>query len=195
MFKEISSRENSEIKNSDNKAYKEIKPDGSMAKNDVKPFWNKVFGEKAENSGEKLEKTLGEYFQDLKDKSDVPDTIPDKPFDVSELRKISPEENAVMREEFAELKKDLKQQWEKENGRSWPTYNEDVYVTKKNGERVKIREAGSDYDAHHIQPLGMGGKNEVSNITPLHADIHYDHRGVHEFGSPYDKVNQMLGGI
>lgn len=195
MFKEILSKEKSEIKNSDNKGYKEIKPDGSMAKNEIKPFWNKIFDDKVEKSGENLEKTLGEYFQDLRDKSEVPDTLSEKPFDVSELKKISPEENAIMREQFSELRKDLKQQWEKDNGRSWPTYDKDVYITKKNGDQVKIREAGSDYDAHHIQPLGMGGKNEVSNITPLHADIHYDHRGVHELGSPYDKLNQILGGI
>lgn len=190
MYKEIQCREKNEIKNSENKGFKEIKPEGSIQKSDIKPFWNKVF-DVFEN---RLERTLSEYFRDLKEKSEVPDTIPKQPFGTSELKKISPEENAMMREQFDDMKKDLKQQWEEENGRSWPTYDKDVYITKKNGELVKIREAGSDYDVHHIQPLGMGGKNEVSNITPLNADVHYDHRGVHEFGSPYDKLNQMLGG-
>ena len=30
-----------------------------------------------------------------------------------------------------------------------------------------------------IQPLGMGGKNESANITPLDAQVHYDKQGVH----------------
>ena len=57
-----------------------------------------------------------------------------------------------------------------------------------------IRKAGSDYDAHHIQPLGMGGKNEVKNITPLNAEVHYDKQGVHSPDSPYTKMDKMLGG-
>ena len=195
MFKEISLKETSEIKNYDNKGYTEIKPSGNMDKDDVDSFWDKVFGEKVDVSVESFENVLGEYFQDLKDKSDVPNTIIEKTFDVSDFKKISPEENAKMHEEFSELKRDLKQQWAKENECPWPTYKEDIYILNKNGDRVKIREAGSDYDAHHIQPLCMGGKNDVSNITPLCADVHFDHRGVHAFGSPYDKMNQMLGGM
>lgn len=190
MVKEILAKEKNEIKNSDNKGFKEIKPVGSISKSDIKSFWNSVF----DVFEDKLEKTLGEYFQDLKEKSEVSDTIPERPFDTSELKDISPEENTKMRDQFDNMKKDLKHQWEEANGRLWPVYDKDVYITKKNGELVKIREAGSDYDAHHIQPLGMGGKNEVSNITPLHADIHYDHRGIHESGSPYDRLNQLLGG-
>ena len=55
-----------------------------------------------------------------------------------------------------------------------------------------IRKAGGDYDAHHIQPLGMNGKNEASNITPLHANEHYDKQGVHAPDSPYSKLDKML---
>ena len=58
-----------------------------------------------------------------------------------------------------------------------------------------IRKAGSDYDAHHIQPLGMGGKNEVRNITPLNAEVHYDKQGIHAADSPYSRLDQMLGGM
>lgn len=76
----------------------------------------------------------------------------------------------------------------------WPKYTEDVYITNVRGAQVKIREAGQDYDAHHIHPLGLGGKNEASNLTPLRADVHFDHRGVHQEGSPYDQLNKMLGG-
>lgn len=137
-----------------------------------------------------LDKLLKDYFNDLKKNSDHPDTIPDKPFSKNDLKKISPEENAKKREEFDEKKVDLKKEWEKTNGRSWPKYDKDVYSS--NGKL--IRRAGSDYDAHHIQPLGMGGKNEAKNITPLHAGVHYDKQGVHSADSPYSKLDSQLGG-
>ena len=71
-----------------------------------------------------------------------------------------------------------------------PKYDEDVYSS--NGKM--IRKAGGDYDAHHIQPLGMNGQNEASNITPLHANEHYDKQGVHAPDSPYSKLDKMLWG-
>lgn len=199
LFKkpEISEMKKPEVEN-----YKDIKPESDITAKNAKDFWKNEFEDlrntdvsSEEMAEAKLEKTLSDYFKDLKEKSDVKDTVPDEPFEASDLKKISPEENAIMREEFSECKKDLIQQWEEKNDCSWPTYKEDVYITNKSGERIKIREAGSRYDAHHIQPLGMGGKNEVSNITPLRADVHYDHRGVHELGSPYDKLDKMLGGM
>lgn len=42
---------------------------------------------------------------------------------------------------------------------------------------------------HHIQPLSMGGKNEVGNITPMHASEHYDKQGVHAPDSPFSKLD------
>ena len=49
---------------------------------------------------------------------------------------------------------------------------QDVY--NENG--VRIRKAGDNYDAHHIQPLKLGGENVASNITPMdlfkHSEIH-----------------------
>lgn len=139
---------------------------------------------------EELDKTIANYINDLKEKSDCPETIPDKPFNKTDLKKISPEENAQKREEFDNKKDELKKEWEKINGRPWPKYKQDVYSS--NGKL--IRKAGSDYDAHHIQPLGMGGKNEVKNITPLHAGVHYDKQGVHAPDSPYSKLDNKLGG-
>ncbi len=41
------------------------------------------------------------------------ETIPDKPFEVSNLEKRTPEENAKMREEFNDNKTQLKREWEK----------------------------------------------------------------------------------
>lgn len=139
----------------------------------------------------KLEKTLKEYFEDLLSKSEFPETLSDSSFDVSDMEKLSPEETALMREEFDDVKAGLKRQWEEKNGQPWPKYEEDVYSA--NGKL--IRKAGSDYDAHHIQPLGLGGKNEAGNITPLHAEVHYDKQGIHAPDSPYSKMDKLLGGV
>ncbi|MCF2556004.1 HNH endonuclease [Fournierella massiliensis] len=148
----------------------------------------------AENLKRELDATLHKYFDDLKEKSDVRDTLDDAPFDITELRALSPEENALMREEFALKKNALKRQWEETNNRPWPKYDKDVYITNAEGDSVLIRKAGMDYDAHHIQPLSLGGKNEARNLTPLSADIHFDHKGIHKLGSPYDQISKMLGG-
>ena len=151
-------------------------------------YYDSPFEEKLERS--EIEETVDAYFDDLKEKSDCADTIPSKPFEVSDLRKISPEENEIMRDEFDDLKSGLKKEWEEKNGRPWPKYEHDVYSA--NGKL--IRKAGSDYDAHHIQPLCLGGKNEVSNITPLRADVHYDRQGIHSMDSPYNKICNMVRG-
>lgn len=135
-----------------------------------------------------LELLLNDYFKELKKFSDCPDTIPNNPFSISDLERLRPNEVAKQREEFTELKPDLKKQWEKENGRPWPKYTEDVYSA--NGKL--IRKAGDDYDMHHIQPLCMGGKNVVSNITPLHAEVHYDKQGIHSVDSAYSKIDKIL---
>ena len=185
--------------------YKEIKSEGELSQEDAKNFWDKLFSQldktdecdeiketsQDDNSETDIEKKLDDYFKDLKDKSECPETILDKPFETSDLKKRIPEENAKMRDEFDDKKVQLKKEWEEANGRPWPQYDHDVYSA--NGKL--IRKAGNDYDAHHIQPLGMGGKNEASNITPLNAEVHYDKQGVHASDSPYSKLNQMLGGM
>lgn len=140
---------------------------------------------------ETLKENMDDYFRDLFDKSECKDTLSKKPFDISDLKKLTPEENAKMREQFSELKSLLKKQWEEQNGRPWPTYDHDIYSA--NGKL--IRKQGMDYDAHHVQPLGLGGKNEVGNITPLNAEVHYDKQGIHAPDSPYSKMDKMLGGI
>lgn len=147
--------------------------------------------DEADNTEDNLEKAVDDYFQDLKEKSEYPDTIEERPFEVDDLEKQPPEKTAEMRDQFDDLKTDLKKQWEEEHGRPWPKYEQDVYSA--NGKL--IRKAGSDYDAHHIRPLSMGGKNEVSNITPLSAEVHYDKQGVHAPDSPYSRMDKILGGM
>ncbi|MDD6488253.1 MAG: HNH endonuclease signature motif containing protein [Clostridia bacterium] len=201
--------------------FKEIKTETNITPEETRNFWDKLFSrmeeendpvkensnEKSENtvkdvtkennpvketSDEELENTVKEYIKDVKDKSEMPDIISDKSFEASDLKKISPEENAKMHEEFVAKRELLISQWEDKHDCLWPTYKEDVIITNKNGKEVTIHSAGDRYDAHHIQPLCLGGKNEVDNITPLRAEVHFDHRGVHATGSPYDKLNKMF---
>lgn len=136
-----------------------------------------------------LENLIKDYYEDLIDKSECPETLPDMFFTASDLKKRTPEENAKLREEFADEKIQLKREWEKINGRPWPKYEQDVYSA--NGKL--IRKAGNEYDVHHIQPLGMGGENDAGNITPLNAEVHYERQGVHAPNSPYSEMDRMLG--
>lgn len=133
---------------------------------------------------------VDDYLQDIKNNSVYPDTIDDGAFGNSDVERISPEENSQRREEFDDTKGVLKKQWEEKNGVPWPKYNHDIYSA--NGKL--IRRAGDDYDAHHIQPLGLGGENTVKNITPLSAEVHYDKQGIHAPGSAYDKLCKAVGG-
>lgn len=191
----------SEISRPEAQAYKEIKPEKLTSVQEAKSFWDHFFDgeianvatklEQVEQLENSLEKTVSRYFSDLKARSECPDTIVDQPFQVSDLKKRTPEDNSRMRDEFDDKRTQLKREWAEANGRSWPTYDRDIYSA--NGKL--IRKAGSDYDAHHIQPLGMGGRNEVSNITPLNAEVHYDKQGIHASDSPYSRLDQMLGGM
>lgn len=172
--------------------FREVRPNSVITTEDCDAFWNGVFGEAVENDNpeEKLETVLKEYFNDLLKRSECPETIPNVPFEVSDLKPRTPKENAEMRENFDDVKADLKKQWEEENGRPWPKYDHDIYSSSGK----LIRKAGSDYDAHHIHPLGMNGKNEARNITPLSAEVHYDKQGIHSANSPYSRIDKALGG-
>ena len=139
---------------------------------------------------EYLDNITNSYYEDLLNNSEYPETLESINIKARNFEKLSPEETALKREEFDNLKADLKKQWELEYGSPWPKYETDVYSS--NGKL--IRQAGTDYDAHHIQPLSLGGKNEVSNITPLHAEVHYDKQGIHSPDSPYYQLSKILEG-
>lgn len=160
------------------------KSDGKEKLGNIRPKEESLDNKKPEN----VESTMNDYFKDLKNRSECPETIKNRPFESKDLKKLSPEETAVKRDEFDDKKSELKTQWSEENGQPWPKYDKDVYSS--NGKL--IRKAGGDYDAHHIQPLGMNGKNEASNITPLHANEHYDKQGVHAPDSPCSKLEKTL---
>ena len=131
-----------------------------------------------------LDELRDEYIDDLKENSKYPETIDDN----GEIYEKTPsEKNAEMREEFNEKREELIKEWEEKTGIDWPRYQEDVYDEKTG---TLIRKAGDRYDAHHIQPLSLGGKNEAGNITPVHANSHYDRRGIHAPDSPYAKMEK-----
>ncbi len=172
--------------------FKEIKPQENITVEECDDFWDNVFKEQKEddNPEEEIEALIKEYLNDLYDKSEHKDTLPENPFNANDLKRRTPEENQRMREDFDDKKADLRKQWEQKHGEPWPRHTEDVYLP--NG--ILIRRKGDRYDAHHIHPLSLGGKNEVENITPLNANVHFDSRGVHSPGSPYSKMNARLGG-
>jgi hypothetical protein len=150
--------------------------------------------EKPKWEGDEIEKVepqelVREYFSDLKANSEYPETVKDN-INSFDLKKISPEENSEMRQQFNQEKAELIKEWENNTGKLWPTYSENVY--SENG--ILIRKAGDRFDAHHITPLELGGKNSADNITPIHAEKHYDSQGVHSPDSPYRSlVNAVKG--
>lgn len=137
---------------------------------------------------ESLGQLVKEYFEDIKNNSDYPETIPDEPFKTSDLKIAPSEVTRERRKEFESKKNSLISEWEKKHGIDWPTYDSDV----KDANGNIIREKGNRYDAHHIQPLCFDGKNEVDNITPLHAEVHYDAQGVHAANRPFSKIDVAL---
>lgn len=135
---------------------------------------------------ETLEELMEQYFEDLKNSSEYPETIKG---DGSLWERLTSEEISEKRTEFNASKEKLIEEWETKNGNEWPRYKEDVYVNGK-----LIRNAGDRYDAHHIKPLSFGGKNEAGNITPISADKHFDKQGVHSPTSPYGKIEKITQG-
>lgn len=151
-----------------------------------KEAWNSI--DVSDNPEKSIAELASDYIEDLKKYSECPDTIPKPPFDIDDLKKRPAEENKELRSEFTADKNRLIEEWEKANGMKWPVYEKDIY--NEYGDIVKKQ--GWKYDAHHIHPLSLGGKNEAANITPLRYDIHTDHKGVHAIDSPYDILDKRM---
>lgn len=128
------------------------------------------------------------YNKEVKETSAAGDV---KPIEAQNLEKRSPESLQEARTEFNQNRNAIIDGWEKTNGSDWPRYKEDVYSDSGK----LIRRAGDRYDAHHIQPLELGGKNSSENITPMHAKDHYDKQGIHRPGSPYDSITKTMRGV
>lgn len=208
MNSEISKSEVNEVKNPSMENFKSIKPEHETSPKEVDDFWKAEFHDQAEqakndiqdnpdNTSENSEQDVHnkdiselakEYIDELKSKSDCPDTIPSDPIDPAKLELQPPEKVADKREEFDDNKAKLRKEWEELNHREWPKYKEDVV----NDDGKVIRKAGDNYDAHHIQPLQLGGENVASNITPLDVN---SHREVHSStGSCKRLVENVKGG-
>ncbi|ACT00499.1 HNH endonuclease signature motif containing protein [Paenibacillus sp. JDR-2] len=138
------------------------------------------------NETKDLSELGDQYTQDLRDLSPYPETI--EPVDLTSWEKVSSEEVAEQRMEFRNVKNSLIEEWEAQTGETWPTYDKDIF--SNNG--IKIRSAGDLYDAHHIRPLEFGGKNTFDNLTPLHAEVHYDRQGIHAPGSVFQQIGEAL---
>ena len=173
------------------KAEKSIEP---TAEEKIKDGWNaldetanktNMVEQKAEQP-ESLEELRRQYYEDLKSNSEFPETIED---DGTSWEKLSPEEREEKEAEFDTNRWRLREEWSEMNGAEWPKYKEDVYYNDK-----LMKKEGNHYDAHHIKPLSFGGKNEASNITPIHFEKHFDKKGVHSPESPYGKMSKSLQG-
>lgn len=138
-----------------------------------------------------IKEKYNDYLCDLLRFSEFPKTIDISKFDSKDLIKRTSEQTEFYRHEFNLNKNRLIEDWEKENNQKWPTYEKDI--VNQYGEVIK--KAGWKYDAHHIQPLTLGGVNNSFNITPLRYDVHSDHKGVHSVGSPYDSLEKFITGI
>ena len=132
-----------------------------------------------------LEKAMEQYKQELIDNSPFPDTLKLDQLNVSDIKRVTGEKLKEMRDDFKKNKETLISEWEKETGKEWPRYTEDVV---KDG--VIIKKKGELYDAHHIKPLRWGGDNTASNITPMAWGPH--HLGVHGKESGYNKASNIV---
>lgn len=213
MILELAKAEANEFRNQSTENFRRIKPESAMTSCEVADFWKKEFHNQAEqsktevqnkneNTSEKKKQDIPkqeiqkqdtselakDYIADLKAKSECPDTIPSDAIDSAKLEVQPPEKVAEIREEFDDNKNKLRKEWEERNHREWPKYEKDVV----NDEGKTIRKAGDNYDAHHIQPLQLGGENVASNITPLDVN---NHRDIHSStGSCKVLVDNVKGG-
>jgi predicted ribonuclease toxin of YeeF-YezG toxin-antitoxin module len=127
-----------------------------------------------------------EYLSDLKERSTAPFDVP---ADTSQWDRQPSTEIARKRLEWTQQKTDVISGWEQRHGTEWPRYKADVYDEKTG---TKIRLAGDRFDGHHIRPLEYGGQNSSENIVPLHANDHYDHRGIHNPDSPLSRLGKLM---
>lgn len=125
------------------------------------------------------------YFNDIIKNSEFPQTIIN---DGSVWKKITAEQNDIMRTEFKKLKSTLINDWEVANNLKWPKYEADVFSDSGK----LLRRAGDLYDAHHIRPLEFGGLNVFDNITPFNVNKHFDKKGIHAVTSPFGEIENLF---
>ncbi len=205
MIGEILNNEALEIKTPSVENYTNIKPEGNITAKEADDYWKGVFAKEhslaeqrdGSDSSEKndakeaqkkdITELVKDYIEDLKSKSECPETIPEDALDTDKLEIRLPDKVAEMRDEFDDKKADLRKEWENIHEREWPKYENDV----TNGEGKVIRKAGDNYDAHHIHSLQTGGENVASNITPMDVN---SHREIHSSGGSCTAVVDKVKG-
>lgn len=208
MISEIGRSESTEVTETKIEKFNDAKAKSEMTFKEAENFWKSEFHEQSEQAKAESLKNLEmssennkqdvqkhevselaqDYIEDLRAKSECSDTIPADAIEPAKLELQPPEKVADKREEFDYNKAKLRKEWEELNQREWPKYEEDVL----NDDGTVIRKAGDNYDAHHIQPLQLGGENVASNITPLDMN---SHKEIHSStGSCRALVNSVKGG-
>ncbi|MCK5849901.1 MAG: hypothetical protein KAH23_03220 [Kiritimatiellae bacterium] len=110
---------------------------------------------RAETESKKLTEqeliSLGkDYNEEVQDKSPAGDA---RETNAKDWKKVSDPEYQEKKSEFEKIKEQIIKEWEEKNGQEWPRYEKDQY--SEDGKL--IRRKGDRYDAHHIQPVEMGG--------------------------------------
>lgn len=189
-MREMKGTEISEVKKPEADNFKEIKPRTEMTAEEARGVWKEKFsGNDESDVKENLDVLVKNCIEDLKSRSDCPETISDDVFKASDLEVQSAEKVGKVREEFENQKEELRKQWEEKHGEKWPRYTCDV-PSPKNPD-ILLRKAGDYYDMHHLQPTKLGGKNEVDNITPLHVN---EHMAIHVCGGSCKILVDNMGG-
>lgn len=174
----------------DKKVLKEKESVGPHKKSELEKYDPDQKVEKKTEISQKevVDQLKSDYLDDVLSKSEYPETIDKAKAMQEDYRRCDSSETQRKRFDYNQMKSDLRRQWEMLNGTPWPRYANDVVDNRG----IVIRRRGDRYDAHHVQPLELGGKNEPTNITPLSADVHYDHKGVHSLNSPFSKLEKEL---
>ena len=142
--------------------------------------------QRSRESVQTRESVLQEYQCDLSQRSSGPF---DGPATVADWSRVPPHDVAAKRLEWNQKRPEIIGEWEGKNGQDWPRYDSDVFDEKTG---TKLRIAGDRFDAHHVQPLEYGGANRPDNITPMHVNEHYDHRGIHHPEGPLSRLGKLM---
>lgn len=149
--------------------------------------------EKAEKTvlevGEKIDKTkFSEYLDEIEKitKREIPTQqkeLIDHALKENDYFKLDKEARELALKEFKRLKKELITEWEKNTGKTWPRYVDDVV----NEAGIVIRRAGDYFDAHHVIELSTKGPNEWWNLVPARFPVEHP-RLIHGAGSMAAKI-------
>ena len=102
------------------------------------------------------------------------------------IYRVNIEEHDKKRKQFHHMCRKLRKQWEIENEKEWPKYEEDVYV---NGKVWRLE--GQYYDAHHIIEVSFGGPNVWYNLFPAASPDEHPY-GIHD---DYSICTEIFGPI